>query len=289
MPGATSREAPSEPWDRLVTLVDSFRASIQRAPGDRVGSAALRGSGKELVQLFFRDVRPDLELLGVDDLSVLDELMQGLLAATNGRASKSTYLSILTRSRAALSSLEAQRELRLGRMASTGPPVAAANQSVGLPVQPSETELKIVAALERLVPSAALSYRQALADLSNSGRVSFRGPANELREAFREVLDELAPDEDVMGQPGFRPEEDQTTPTQKQKVRYILRSEGRSNSERQAPEQATRLIEEMFASFARSAYQRSNVSAHVASARRDVLQMKMYIDSVLAELLQIHS
>src|SRR6202011_3268720 len=52
---------------------------------------------------------------------------------------------------------------------------------------------KIIKTLEGLVPPAALSYRQAIADLSDDNRVSFRGPALELREALRETLDHLAP------------------------------------------------------------------------------------------------
>lgn len=64
--------------------------------------------------------------------------------------------------------------------------------------------------------------------------------------------------------------------------------QGVSGGARSAPEKAAELTEELFASFARSTYERSNIPTHVASAKRDVQQMKMYVDSVLAELLQIH-
>jgi len=62
------------------------------------------------------------------------------------------------------------------------------------------------------LPSAALSYRQALVDISDIRRQSFRGPAAELRAAMREVVDKLAPDEDVMVADGFKLEKDRTEP-----------------------------------------------------------------------------
>ncbi|HEU0018349.1 MAG TPA: hypothetical protein VFQ31_08360 [Methyloceanibacter sp.] len=45
----------------------------------------------------------------------------------------------------------------------------------------------IIRKLDALVPSAALSYKQAILDLRDDSRVSFYGPALELREALREI------------------------------------------------------------------------------------------------------
>lgn len=275
------------PWEELISLVGSFRGNVQRAAGDRVNSIRLREAGKQVVQHYFRRVRPELVGLNLDGVDAIDELMRGLLEVTNGRGLRKTYLSLLAQIRTHFTQLEVRRELRLGeRPALTSqvtPSVAAVTTA------PTEIERKIISAMEGLVATAALSYRQAIADLTNPGRISFRGPANELREALREVVDELAPDDDVVKQKGFQFEKDQTTPTQKQKVRYILRLQGVSGTAREAPERGAALIEEMFASFARSTYQRSSIPTHVASAKKDVLQMKMYVDGVLAELLQIHS
>jgi hypothetical protein len=66
-----------------------------------------------------------------------------------------------------------------------------------------EDEKKIIGMLEALVPSAARSYEQAILDLKDDSRVSFRGPALELREALREILDHLAPDSEVTAAPGY--------------------------------------------------------------------------------------
>lgn len=64
---------------------------------------------------------------------------------------------------------------------------------------------RILAALEMLaIEGPARSYRQAALDLDGEERISWRGTVADLREALREVLDFLAPDAQVMGQPGFR-------------------------------------------------------------------------------------
>jgi hypothetical protein len=110
-----------------------------------------------------------------------------------------------------------------------------------------------------------------------------------LREALRETLDRLAPDKEVMAAPGFKLEPDRTKPTQKQKVRYILRSREVPETARKAPEATVLMIEELTGSLARASYERSSISAHIASTEQEVRQMKMYVDTVLAELLQVHA
>ena len=82
----------------------------------------------------------------------------------------------------------------------------------------------LISTLEAIVPTAALSYKQALTDLNICNhKISFRGTATELREALRETLDHLSPDTAIMKEPGFKLEQNQTKPTMKQKVRYILK------------------------------------------------------------------
>jgi Predicted pPIWI-associating nuclease len=85
-------------------------------------------------------------------------------------------------------------------------------------------ERLIVETLSRIVPAAAASYQQCLLDLGGPSRYSYRGIAHELREILRETLDYLAPDADVMASTGFKLEEDQERPTQRQKALHILRS-----------------------------------------------------------------
>ena len=55
----------------------------------------------------------------------------------------------------------------------------------------------IIGTLTSLLPSSARSYEQAIRDLQSADRLSWRGPATDLRESLRETLDHLAPDADV--------------------------------------------------------------------------------------------
>jgi hypothetical protein len=108
-----------------------------------------------------------------------------------------------------------------------------------------------------------------------------------LREALRETLDYLAPDNDVIAQPGFKLEKDATRPTMQQKVRFILKSRGKNKSQTEAPENAVSVIEERVGALARAVYNRSSVSTHVGTAKQEVQQIKAYVDVVLGELLEI--
>jgi hypothetical protein len=280
----TAADEGRDSWGAVVEQTDALRTHLQRSSAERVSSAETRQAARSLVQWYFRRTRPDLESLRFDDqqLSSIDAAMQKLLALANGRSRRTAYISTLKELRTRLLQIEGDRERRFGRAAAVVPSAGTGS------VSPTAIEARIVDALERLVPSAALSYRQALADLADRTRVSFRGPANELREALREVLDELAPDDEVSTVRGFTLESGQTRPTQKQKARYILRSQGLAETARKTAEASVELLEELIATVTRSAYARSNLTAHVFSTRRDVLQMKMYVDSVLADLLQLH-
>lgn len=274
--------APHDAWDSFLELLNRFQTALGRSRAVLVSAASLRADAKAIVQQYFRHTRPYLDGLqfSIDELSALDTEMQSLLRLANGRNRKQSYIRLVRGTRSHLHDIEAAREMRLGQ-ASIRP------ASVTLP-KSSQIEARITETLQKLIPSAAMSYQQAIRDLNPSDRLSFRGTANELRETLREVLDYLAPDMEVENAEGFKLEPGTTKPTQKQKVRHILRARRLPRTAAKAPEDAVALVEELTASVARSTYERSNLSTHTATARREVQQMKMYVDSVLAELLEIH-
>src|SRR5436853_7085210 len=123
-------------------------------------------------------------------------------------------------------------------------------------VFPTQTEQLILETLRRTVPAAGLSYEQCLIDLNDHHRRSYRGVAHELREVLRETLDYLAPDADVMAEPGFTLQEGAARPTQKQKALYVLRKRKLSKEAMSAPELTISMVEELGASIARTAYSR---------------------------------
>lgn len=158
------------------------------------------------------------------------------------------------------------------------------HNSAGL-VEP--VDKKITNTLAHLIPSAALSYEQALLDLKSASRLSWRGPSTDLREALRETLDQLAPDEQVKMQPGFKLAENCSCPTMKQKVRFVLSKRGLSKNAMETPEQAVAAVEEAVGSFVRSVYTRSNVSTHTPTAKDEVLRVRDWVRVALCELLEI--
>lgn len=151
-------------------------------------------------------------------------------------------------------------------------------------VAQSDEDDQIVELLGALVPSAALSYKQAVLDLADVARLSFRGPALELREALRETLDFIAPDSEVISSQGYVREKDRTGPTMKQKVRFIMKKRG-SQTSSGAPEQAVTALEESIAALTRDVYARSSKSTHVSGERRTVIQLRRYVVAVLHDIL----
>jgi hypothetical protein len=267
-------------WDNFGAQLDGFGAALARSRAVNVNAQGLRDSAKDIAQSYFRTVRPDLIDIGFsnDEVSAFDSEIQALLRLAQGRNAKSSYMQTLKRIRELRFAIETQREFRLGEQGE--------DERRGTEV--SSIERRIVETLQDLVPTAALSYEQALRDLSEV-RISYRGTAAELRETLRETLDHLAPDSAVTAAEGFKLESDRTKPTQKQKVRHILRSRQMSRSTRSTPEASVDLIEELTGTLARASYDRSSLDTHVAATEAEVRQMKMYVDSVLAELLEIHA
>jgi hypothetical protein len=149
----------------------------------------------------------------------------------------------------------------------------------------SEIETEIYNSLLELVPAAAYAYKQALLDLANENRLSYRGVAHELREALRETLDHLAPDKAVLSQANFKYEKNQKKPTMRQRVLYVLKPAGLPRNAVKAPEKAVQMIEDRVASLTRTTYDRSSIAAHVASERKEVLQVKHYVNAVFREIL----
>ena len=149
----------------------------------------------------------------------------------------------------------------------------------------TEEDEKILQKLDVLVPSAALSYKQAILDLADDSRVSFRGPALELREALREILDHLAPDSEVTAGPGYMQEKDRSGPTMKQKVRFIMKKKGKRSSS-EAPEQTVTAFEEAIAGLTRAVYDRSSKATHVAGERQAVVQLRRYVVAIFHEIIE---
>lgn len=258
----------------ILPQLEQIKREIKNIKGTQVFSDSTRSNIHVLAANYFDLVRPDISgLENVDaELREADTIFQELHALSRKSPSKEKCLRLLKSAKAVFVQLEGAALRRNSR------PIAEKR---------TQTDALIVESLQEVCPAAALSYSQALVDLQSESRLSYRGPATELREALRETLDTLAPDKDVEAMPGYKPESDAKRPTMKQKVRYILRSRGFGSGQLAAPESAIEGVEEMLGGVVRSVYTRSSVSTHTATTRTEVLRVHAWVRLVLCELLEV--
>jgi hypothetical protein len=263
----------------MLADVASLLGAIKKAAAVNVNDQASKDRAIAVARRYFETLRPELVSRRVDGATIerLDSEWQDLLRLAHGNNARTTYVGTLNRIRKCLNGLSVSLIVL---------PVAPA-ESPSMRASAGNQETLLLATLDELVPSAAASYRQGIADLEAPARTSYRGTASEFRETLREVLDHLAPDADVMAQDGFNLEADRTGPTMKQKVRFVLNSRGRKKAQREASEKAVRLVEERSADVARAVYDRASVASHVQEAKREVEQVKRFVDTVLCDLLEI--
>lgn len=267
------REAVPACWIDFWQRLDDLERMLRTLKARDVNNVQAREIAKAAVQIYFRDCRARFETSGAppDMVATLDQHLQRLLFLANGRNSRASYK-------------QTTRAVRRLRTAVEHALLVRPNADTA--TTNSALEGGILATLSELVPTAALSYEQALRDL-RSERISWRGTAADLRETLREVLDHLAPDDAVRKAQGFQLEKDQTRPTMKQKARFIVRSRGTPSGSVSSTTDGVATLENSVAALARSVYDRGSISAHIATTRAEARQLKLYVDSLLADLLQV--
>jgi hypothetical protein len=268
--------ATPDSWEALWEEITTFFKAVSRNAAVNINAGKLRQQGKDLVVSYFRQERPKLVTLGLKP-DALDAPMQALMRLVNGNNAKASYIATLKQLRKERPKIDAERELLLGVLSAKQPEA----------VFTSTTEVAIYQTLEKLVPTAAASYHQALQDLQDSERASWRGTCDELRETVREVLDHFAPDAQVMKAPGFALEKDRKGPTMSQKARFILKSRETPHGAMKSTQDAADRIEEGTAALARSVYDRGSMTSHRTTTRDEVKRLKLYVDALLTDLLAI--
>ena len=164
-------------WRALIGAIQKTQRKINSTQGNQVRSALLRDEVRRLAQTFFQQLRLGLIGAGLDREShVLSDIFEELVRLSESASTKPRYQS----------AFKVIRDI-------SPDIVARLEKDRGHPVRPELTitveDEKIIKTLQDLVPAAGLSYQQAIADLADDSRVSFRGPALELREALRATFD----------------------------------------------------------------------------------------------------
>ncbi len=263
----------------LIDRLQVFRTRVRRAQTVNVNDRGTKAEATSLATSYFETHRPALvAALGESNaITAHDELWHDLVRLAHGNNARRTYASTL---RAVIRGLTELSVSSLSR--ATGASGGTDRLSTLTPA-----EHQIVSTLETLLPTAAASYRQGILDLQGTDRLSYRGTASEFREALREALDHLAPDEQVTQQATFRFEDGQTQPTMKQKVRYIMATRGRKRTQRDVAERSVRGVEDLTAEIVRATYNRASLAAHLETTRAEVQRIRRYVDTVLFDLLEI--
>ena len=218
----------------LLERLDGLQTRIRRAHAVNVNDRETKEETIAIGSMYFAKCRKALANTIGENESLLshDQNWQDLIRLAHGNNARTTYLKFIKVLRKELADFNVTFLSRLSER-----PGGSSDRSDLTPA-----EQLIIKTLDMSIPSAAASYRQSLLDLRGAERLSYRGTASELREALRETLDHLAPDQDVMGQAGFTLEPGQTKATMKQKTQYILGIRGRSKTKRMVTEKSIVLV-----------------------------------------------
>lgn len=255
----------------LLFKVENVSKAVRAIRGEQVRSAATKSLLHEIASDYFSGVKSIAEQCNGGSES-LDNIFQEIHLISRKNPSKKRCLDLLKTAKHSLVACEGAELAKFSR------------QQAGHSTPVDEL---IVATLDDMCPSASLAYQQALIDLNQERRLSWRGPATDLREALRETLDRLAPDVDVESSPGFKLEQDAKHPTMKQKVRFVLKNRGVASGAMATPESAVVGIEDVLGGLTRSVYNRSSVSTHTPTDRTEVARVHAWVRLVLCELLEL--
>lgn len=263
----------------LIDRLCGLQNRIRRGPAINVNDRETKEEVIAVAGQYFSACRQSLvETLGETEMLLShDQKWQGLIRLAHGNSTRGTYLKTIVNLRKELAEFNVAHLSR----------IAEKPHGKGSLSDLTPAEDMIVRTLEKSVPSAAASYRQAILDLASATRLSYRGTASELRESLRETLDLLAPDDDVTSQTGFVLEKGQTKPTMKQKTQYILSVRGRTKTKRLLAEKSVDLVDTLAGEITRALYNQASLATHVEASRADVLKIKRYVDTVFFDLLEI--
>ncbi len=259
----------------LQEKLNDLQSALRRIRAKQVSQTSILESSRNIVDSYFRDIREQVINAGIDTMFIsgLDSSMHQLLEATHHKTTLGVYKKNVSRLKALL--LECEKLSLL----------AAGENSRQFQLDPIDR--RIIDTLKKILPSAALSYEQALIDVNATQRLSWRGPATDFREALRECLDYLAPDREIESSPGFKLESNARGPTMKQKTQYVLRKRELSKTAINTARNSVAVIEEMLGSFVRSVYSRASASTHTPTDKKEVTRIRELVRVVLCELLSL--
>ena len=144
----------------------------------------------------------------------------------------------------------------------------------------------IIARLRRHSISLADSLEQALADINDMKRLSYVGPAAEVREAMRAAVQLFAPDDEIRKQRWFKgiTQGNKQNPTQAERIRYAVQRQGGNKDQ---AGKTNDLIDQLIGDIGRETYTVGSSAVHAGTIRSKVRKLTgwafMILDEVLPE------
>lgn len=148
----------------------------------------------------------------------------------------------------------------------------------------SGRDAHILTRLRRLSPSLADSLEQALKDINDHTRISYVGPAGEVREVMRATVQQLVSDEDVRKQPWFQGIEQggKRNPSQAERIRLAVQQRGGSNDQVKGTDE---LIDKLVGQIGRQTYSAGSSALHAGTLQAEVRKLTGWVFALLDEVL----
>ena len=266
---------PSE----FINVLERLRTRVTAGTTKEISRPTERKNIHAVVGAWFSQYRPSfVEIVGEEQYILsMDEEMQILLKLAVESSSRRTVL------RSIASAIQHFKEVLLV-------PVSRAYWSRAPQRSPAGRDENVVTRLQQLDPELAESYEQAVIDIEDSDRVSYRGPAAELREVLTGVLHRLAPNSEVQVTDWYRESRrsgarDEPTPTRAERTKFILRSRQQGSAVTESAESYTVLVEERLGDVVSATYKRGSAATHSGTEQDELVKLLPYINALLRELL----
>jgi hypothetical protein len=138
--------------------------------------------------------------------------------------------------------------------------------------------------LRRHSSTLADSLEQALQDLNDPTRLSYVGPAGEIREVLRATVQLFAPDGEVRKQPWFVGVEQggKRNPTQAERTRYAVQQRG---GKKEQVSGVNDLVDQLVGQIGRQTYTIGSSALHAGTVQPKVRKLAGWVFAVLDEVL----
>ncbi len=266
---------PSE----FIDVLDRLHSRLRAATSNDVSSAAEKKNIRSVVGAWFSQYQPAaVQIVGEEQyIRSMDEEMLSLLKLASGNSARRTVIR---------SCATAIRHFKDDLLI----PLSRAYWSQAPQRSPAGRDPEVATRLKRMDEDLGDSYEQAVLDAEDDERLSYRGPAAELREVLTTVLHTLAPNSQVEATEWYRESRregtrSEPTPTRAERTKFILRSRAKGSAVTEAAESYMTSVEDRLANVINATYRRGSAATHGGTERDELLKLLPYINALLRELL----